>query len=161
MSNEPMIAVSSYAKDNYGISAASAESMTNYGYVLLAIAGADGEVSEQELEWLIKHQSQFGAPEEVIESYKKFDYKNANINELLANITVDVESWSAAPELIYHAILMSSADNVYAEQEREKVKEAAKIMGVPDDIFLTIESLVEMEKATLNMRRALFHINTL
>ena len=160
MSNEPMITVSSYAKDNYGISAASVESMTNYGYVLLAIAGADGEVSEQELEWLIKHQSQFGAPEEVIESYKSFDYKNANINELLANITVDVESWSAAPELVYHAILMSSADGVYAEKEREKVKEAAKIMGVPDDIFLTIESLVEMEKAALNMRRALFHIKT-
>lgn len=55
MSNETMIAVSSFAKDNYGISAASVESMTNYGYVLLAIAGADGEVSPQELEWLIKH----------------------------------------------------------------------------------------------------------
>ena len=135
--------------------------MTNYGYVLLAISGADGEVSEQELEWLIKHQSQFGAPEEVIELYKSFDDKNANINELLANITVDVESWSAAPELVYHAILMSSADGVYAEKEREKVQEAAKIMGVADDIFLTIESLVEMEKAALNMRRALFHIKTL
>lgn len=161
MSNETMIAVSSFAKDNYGISAASVESMTNYGYVLLAIAGADGEVSPQELEWLIKHQSQFGAPEEVIENYKSFDYKNADIKELLANITVDVDTWSAAPELVYHAILMSSADGVYAEKEREKVKEAAKIMGVPDDIFLTIESLVEMEKAALNMRRALFHINTL
>lgn len=97
----------------------------------------------------------------MIENYKSFDYKNADIKELLANITVDVDTWSAAPELVYHAILMSSADGVYAEKEREKVKEAAKIMGVPDDIFLTIESLVEMEKAALNMRRALFHINTL
>ncbi len=161
MSNDSMIAVSSFAQDKYGISAASVESMKNYGYVLLAIAGADGDVSEPELQWLIKHQSQFGAPEEVIELYKNFDYKSSDINELIANITCDVESWSAGPELVYHAILMSSADGVYAEKERSKVKAAAKLMGVPDDIFLTIESLVEMERATLNMRRALFHIKTL
>ena len=61
-----MQAVSSYAKDEYGISAATVEAMVNYGYVLLAIAGADEEVSEKEMEWLINHQSKFGAPEEVL-----------------------------------------------------------------------------------------------
>ena len=161
MSSEQMQTVSSFAQDEYGISAASIESMTNYGYILLTIAGADGEVSEQELQWLIKHQSKFGAPEEVIELYKSFDYKNADIKTLLPNIKVDVDSWSAAPNLVYHAILMSSADGVYAEEERAKVKEAAQIMGVPDDIVLTIESLIQMEKATFNMRQALFQISTL
>ncbi|NES80231.1 MAG: hypothetical protein F6K10_01340 [Moorea sp. SIO2B7] len=160
MTDEKMQAVSSFAKDEYGISAAPVEAMINYGYVLLSIAGADGEVSQEEMEWLINHQKKFGASEKIIELYKSFDYKNAIIADLLP-ITCDVETWSAEPNLIYHAILMSSADGVYAEAERAKVKEAAKILGVRDDIVLTLESLVDMERAVSNMRKALFHIKTL
>ncbi len=37
MTESTMVAVSSFAKDEYGISAASVEAMTNYGYVLLAM----------------------------------------------------------------------------------------------------------------------------
>lgn len=158
---QTMVKVSSYAKDEYGISAATVEAMTNYGYVLLAIAGADDEVSEQEMEWLVKHQSKFGAPDEVLALYKSFDYKNAKIEELLPNIKVDVPTWSASRELIYNAIRMSSADGVYAEAERETVKKAAKILGVSDDIVLTLESLVNMEKSVVNMRKALFHVDAL
>ncbi|MEO1560794.1 MAG: TerB family tellurite resistance protein [Cyanobacteria bacterium J06632_19] len=141
MSDE-MISVSSFAKDEYGISAAPIEAMINYGYVLLAIAGADEEVSEKEMDWLIIHQMKFGAPQDVIELYKYFDYKNANIEELLPNIKVDVATWSASRELIYNAIRMSSADGIYAQAERETVKKAAKMLGVSDDIVLTLENLV-------------------
>ncbi len=161
MSNEEMTTVSSFAKDEYGISAAPAETMLNYGYSLLAIAGGDEEVSEQEMEWLINHQTKFGVPEEVIARYKSFDYKNANLEELLSNMKCDVATWSAPPHLIYHAIHMSSADNVYAEAEKAKVKKAAEVLGVPSETLLTIESLVEMEKAVVKMRKALFHIDTL
>ncbi|NEQ63556.1 MAG: hypothetical protein F6K53_42130 [Moorea sp. SIO4A1] len=56
---------------------------------------------------------------------------------------------------------MSSADGVYAEEERAKVKEAAKILGVADDIVLTLESLVDMERTVVKMRKALIHVNTL
>ncbi|EGJ31410.1 hypothetical protein LYNGBM3L_38770 [Moorena producens 3L] len=68
---------------------------------------------------------------------------------------------SVANELVYHAIKMSSADGVYADAERAKVKEAAKILGVADDIVLTLESLVEMERTVVKMRKALIHVNTL
>ncbi|NEP02706.1 MAG: hypothetical protein F6K58_29465 [Symploca sp. SIO2E9] len=161
MTDGKMEAVSSFAKDEYGISAATVEAMINYGYVLLAIAGADQEVSEKEMEWLINHQTKFGAPENVIELYKSFDYKNADIKELLPNIKVDVATWSVPPNLIYHAIHMSSADGMYAEAERAKVRQTAKILGVADDIVLTLESLVDMERAVVRMRKALFHIDTL
>ncbi|NEO93387.1 MAG: hypothetical protein F6K56_25520 [Moorea sp. SIO3G5] len=113
------------------------------------------------MEWLINHQTKFGAPEDVVGLYKSFDYKNANLQELLPDIKVDVETWSAANHLVYHAIKMSSADGVYADPERAKVKEAAKILGVADDIVLTLESLVEMERSVFKMRKALFHIDTL
>ena len=158
---QTMVTVSSFAKDEYGISAAPMEAMINYGYVLLVIAGADEEVSEKEMDWLINHQTKFGAPEEVIALYKSFDYKNANIEELLPNIKVDVSTWSAPRELIYNAIRMSSADGVYAQAERETVKKAAKMLGVSDDIVLTLENLVNMEQAVVNMRKALFHVDTL
>lgn len=161
MTDDKMQTLSSFAKDEYGLSSASLQAMVNYGYALLAIAGGDGEVSDAEMEWLINHQNQFGAPEEVVGLYKSFDYKNANLQELLPDITVDVDTWSLANELIYHAIKMSSADGVYAEEERSKVKEAAKILGVADDIVLTLESLVDMERTVVKMRKALIHVNTL
>ena len=63
--------------------------------------------------------------------------------------------------MIYNAIRMSSADGVYAEAERETVKKAANLLGVGDDIVLTLESLVGMEKSVVNIRRALFNIDTL
>ncbi|NET61752.1 MAG: hypothetical protein F6K47_38215 [Symploca sp. SIO2E6] len=161
MSNEEMTTVSPFAKDEYGISAVPEKAMLNYGYSLLTIAGGDGEVSAQEMEWLVNHQTKFGAPEKVIACYKSFDYKNANLEELLSDISCDVDTWSAAPNLIYHAIYMSSADGVYAEQEKAKVRKAAEILGVSSDTLLTLESLVDMEKAVTRMRRALFRVDTL
>ncbi len=75
---------------NLGISEAPVEAYLNYGYALLTIAGADGEVSEAEINWLLNHQRRVGAPEEVIEKYKTFDYKNADLESFLSKITVDV-----------------------------------------------------------------------
>jgi len=58
---------SDFLKKNLGISQAPFEAVLNYGYALLAITGADGEVSEAELNWLLNHQRMVGAPEEAIE----------------------------------------------------------------------------------------------
>ncbi|MGB3514616.1 MAG: hypothetical protein WBA93_36485 [Microcoleaceae cyanobacterium] len=57
----------------------------NYGYALLTIAGADGEVSQAEMNWLINHQRSLNVPEYMIEAYKTFDYKNGNLEELIHN----------------------------------------------------------------------------
>ncbi|MBD2777755.1 hypothetical protein [Iningainema tapete] len=79
MSNaQEAIALSEYLKKNLGVSSAPFEAVLNYGYALLAIAGSDGEVPEGELNWLINHQRMAGAPEEAIEKYKTFEYKNAD-----------------------------------------------------------------------------------
>jgi len=56
---------------------------------------------------------------------------------------------------------MSSADGVYAEGERAKVVEAARTMNVGDDIVLTIEALIRLEKAAYDIRAALFHVATI
>ena len=159
--DEKLLDVSDHAKAHYGLSAATATAMRNYGYALLTIAGADGKVAPKELDWLIRHQRTFGAPEEILAAYAKFDFKTGDLTKLLAGIVTDVKTWDAAPELIYHAIQMCAADGVYAAKEKKKVLEAAKMLKVPGDTVLTIHALVDMEAATAKMRRALFHVDTL
>jgi uncharacterized tellurite resistance protein B-like protein len=158
--DEGLLEVSDFSQQEYGISAVSARAMTNYGNALLVIAGADGKVGPAELEWLTKHQRKFGAPEEVIAGYRDFDYASADLTELLDGISVDVDTWSASNHLIYHAIQICSADGTYGERERHKVRSAARTMGVPIDIVLTLEALVDMELAIVRMRKALFHVDT-
>ena len=129
---------SEFMKKNLGISEAPVEAYLNYGYALLAIAGADGEVSEGEINWLLNHQRLVGAPEEVIEKYKIFDYKNADLESLLSKITVNVPTWLKSISLLYHAIQMASADEDYSPEERKAVKKVAKLLKVEDDIALAL-----------------------
>jgi uncharacterized tellurite resistance protein B-like protein len=154
------VPASQFMKQNLGISAAPLEAYLNYGYALLAIAGADGEVSEREFEWLVNHQRTVGAPDEVIEKYKTFDYKNANLETLLDKITVDVPTWSKSRTLLYHAIQMASADD-YSSEEQKAVKKAAKLLKVEDDIALALNRLVEAEEAVTALRKALLQTEVL
>ncbi|GAB1544776.1 hypothetical protein NUACC21_74520 [Scytonema sp. NUACC21] len=152
---------SEFLKKNLGISSAPYEAVLNYGYALLAIAGADGEVSEAELNWLLNHQRTVGAPEEIIEKYKTFDYKNADLENLLTKITVDVSTWSKSRTLLYHAIQMSRADNNYSLEEQKAVKKAAKLLKVEDDIALALNKLVDTEEAVTALRKALLQTEVL
>ncbi len=158
---EQMIAGSEYLKRTQGISSAPLEAYLNFGYVLLVIAGADGDVPESEMNWLINHQRMIGAPEEVIEKYKTFNYKNAKLEDLLPKVKGDVPSFSAPRTLLYHAIKMSRADKDYSKEEQEAVKKAAKLLGVEDDITMALNTLVDMEENVESMLKALIHTETL
>jgi uncharacterized tellurite resistance protein B-like protein len=157
---EKLIDVSDFARTEYGLSAATATAMLNYGYALLAIVGADGTVSAKEMDWLARHQRKFGAPDDIIAQYESFDYHSADLPALAADSVTDVAGWSAAPSLIYHAIQMRDADGDNAKG-RAKVLKAAKTLGVPDDVVLTLHALVDMETATAAIRKALFHTEAL
>jgi uncharacterized tellurite resistance protein B-like protein len=160
MTTEPMVPASEFARDEYGINAVTETAMRNYGYALLAIAGADGQVAPAELDWLIRHQRKFGAPQHVLDDYATFDPRGADLGQLLTDIQVDVSTWSAQRHLLYHAIRICRADGVYAETERAKVTRAATLLGVERDVVLTLHALVDAEDALTAMRRALFHIDT-
>ncbi|QIR37157.1 hypothetical protein HCG51_10765 [Tolypothrix sp. PCC 7910] len=158
---QEVLPASEFLKQNLGISAIPVEAYLNYGYALLAIAGADGKVSEAELNWLVNHQRLAGAPEEVIEKYKSFDYKNADLEQLLSKISVDVSTWSKSRSLLYHAIQMASADDDYSVEEQKAVKKAAKLLKVEDDIALAISRLVQTEEAVTALRKALLQTDVL
>lgn len=161
MSIAEKVDFSEFLKKNLGISQAPFEAVLNYGYALLTIAGADGDVSEAELNWLINHQRTVGAPEEAIEAYKTFDYKNADLESLLAKISVDVSTWSKSRTLLYHAIQMARADQNYSSEEQQAVKKAARLLKVEDDIAFSVSRLVEAEEAVTALRKALLQTEVL
>ncbi|MBC1236315.1 TerB family tellurite resistance protein [Nostoc sp. 2RC] len=158
---QQLVPASEFMKKNLGISSAPLEAYLNYGYALLAIAGADGEVSEAEFNWLLNHQRIVGAPEEAIEKYKTFEYKNADLEDLLNKITVDVSNWSKSRTLLYHAIQMARADDSYSLEEQQAVKKAAKLLKVEDDIALALNKLVDAEEALTALRKSLLRTEIL
>lgn len=156
-----LLPASEFLKKSLGISEIPTEAYLNYGYALLAITGADGEVSEAEFNWLVNHQRLAGAPEEVIAQYKTFNYKNADLEAILTKISVDVSTWSKSRSLLYHAIQMARADENYSIEEQKAVKKAAKLLKVEDDIALALTRLVETEDAVTSLRKALLQTEVL
>ena len=128
----------------------------NYGGSLMAIAGADGELAEKEFQWYIDEQRNvLVEPEEYIETLRKFDWKSANIEELLGGISYDFPL-NFRRTMLYQAIKMSRADGRYHEKEKASVARAAEILGIEPTIAASLESLAELEDATKQLRLALF-----
>lgn len=140
----------------YGISMVPKDVWVDYGYALLAIAGSDGDVSDPELEWLtIDLAESVGVDDEVVAKWEEFDYEDADLQSLFSEISA--RSFASYNKLlIYDAIRMSYADDDYADEEREKVGEAAAILQVNREAVISIEALVEMERAADKMRLLIF-----
>ena len=136
----------------YGITMVPEDCWLQYGYALLVIAGSDGDVSEPELEWLtIDLAEAVGVSEDIIEEWEDFDFEGADLHEIFKSI--NVKSFTSFNKLlIYDAIRMSYADDEYAAEEKEKVYEAAALLKIRNETVLSIESLVEMERASDKLR---------
>ncbi|WP_420317212.1 hypothetical protein [Ekhidna sp.] len=136
----------------YGIIMVPKESWREYGYALLTIAGSDGEVSDPELEWLtIECADAVGVDEDIVADWEEYDFEEGDLEEIFHNF--NSRSFANFNKLlIYDAIRMSSADDDYAQDEREQVHHAANILKVPMDTVMAIEALVEMEQAANKLR---------
>ncbi|NET46021.1 TerB family tellurite resistance protein [Okeania sp. SIO2B3] len=127
-----------------------------YGGALMAIAGADGELAEAEFQWYIDEQELLMVDsQEYIEALRQFDWKNANIEELLNGISYNFPL-NFRRVMLYQAIKMSRADGSYHEKEKAAVAKAAEILGIERSIVVSLESLAEMEESTERLRLALF-----
>lgn len=152
-----VIQASPIAKSIYGYTSASLDSWCNYGYALLIIAGADGEVSDQEINWLLNvHEKMLEAPGEVIEALSTFDFSQIALEDVLPKIAFDVPI-DYRRTLIYDAIKMSYADCKFSADERKAVHKAARLLNVAPEIRETIEEIINMERATEKMRRLILH----
>jgi len=157
MSSGKSLQPTKYAKYRYNATAPiDFDVAVNYGGALMAIAGADGELAEKEFQWYVDEQALLMVDsQEYIETLRKFDWKNANIEELLNSIKYDFPV-NFRRVMLYQAIKMSRADGVYQEKEKAAVARAAEILGIERSIVISIESLAEMEDASERLRHSLF-----
>ncbi|MBX2840388.1 MAG: hypothetical protein KTR26_01355 [Flammeovirgaceae bacterium] len=154
-----VIKATSAAKAIYGFVEVSTESWLNYAYALLTIAGADDDVAEAEMNWILDDfAGMLNVPEDFIEKIKSFDYQGANLEDIIKNISFDVQiNYKRA--LLYDAIKMSSADNDYSEDEKIAVRRSAEFLGVPIYLAKTLEGLVNTEKSIEATRRSIFELD--
>jgi hypothetical protein len=136
----------------YGMSMIPQEYWEDYGYALLTIAGSDGEVSDPELEWLtIDLARSLNVPQQIIVAWEQFEFEDGELKEIFDSFNASsIADFSRL--LIYDAVRMSCADDDYADEEKEKVMEAAQILGLDREAVISIEALIEMEMATDKMR---------
>jgi len=155
MSNGKSLQPTKYGKHRYNITTPmNFDVALKYAGALMAIAGADGELAEKEFQWYVEEaELTFVESAEFIEELRKFDWKNANIEELLSGIRFDFPV-NFRRVMLYHAIKMSRADGVY--QEKAAVSKAAEILGIDRSTVVSLESVAEVEDATERMRLAIF-----
>ncbi|NEQ37459.1 MAG: hypothetical protein F6K40_14765 [Okeania sp. SIO3I5] len=157
MSSGKSLQPTKYAQQRYNMTKpVDFDVAVKYGGALMAIAGADGELAEKEFQWYVDEQALLMVDsQEYIETLRKFDWKNANIEELLSGISYDFPM-NFRRTMLYQAIKMSSADGVYQEKEKAAVAKAAEILGIEHSMVISIESLAEMENASERLRLSLF-----
>jgi uncharacterized tellurite resistance protein B-like protein len=153
------IQLSPVARTYYGFDRVRRESILNYGYTLLTIAGGDEVISEEEWTWFEAYFiNLLQLPEDCRKKLRAFDLENAEIPEYLASIKFD-SIYSTASLLLYDSIRMASADENYAEDERDVVAFAGDMLGVDPEMVLRIEELVCAENAIIDLRKSILNIH--
>ena len=139
----------------YGMSIVPQKYWKDYGFALLAIAGADGDVSDPELDWLTEELgSALKVSESLFVAWEDFEWEDADLEEIFESMNPNqIANYSKV--LLYDAIRMSYADGDYSDEERESVAEAAGILKVNKETVLALEALVELERAANKLRQTI------
>jgi uncharacterized tellurite resistance protein B-like protein len=141
-----LIQQNSWVRMNFGHTITTYQSLESYYHMMLAISGADGDVSEPEMKFLELIAMTSGAPDPIIEGLRSFDYRNVSISELISTFVTDTFQ-NMERISIYLAIKMAGADGVYAEEERDSVANAAELLRVDKEVLEYLEHIVEIEAA--------------
>ncbi|PWJ40927.1 TerB family tellurite resistance protein [Sediminitomix flava] len=127
-----------------------------YGFALMIIAGADGEVSEREQEW---YKSDFAVntsvSTQVVKEVLDFDYRHESLEDVISELNKKVPV-NIKRTLLYNAIKMARADKLYPSEERMAVERAASLLDVNEDIMHTIQHLVMTEEKVAKLKKTLF-----
>lgn len=157
MSNAKTIQPTSYARRKYNLTQPVAfDVAVNYAGALMAIAGADSELAEAELQWFIDEQRLLMVdPDEYIAAIRKLDWKSIGLEKRLGGISYDFPI-NFRRAMLYQAIRMSRADGVYGEKERAAAARAAELLGIERSVLHSLTALAEMEDACERLRLSLF-----
>jgi tellurite resistance protein len=117
---------------------------------MMVCAAGDGELSQQEKDWVIGYAHALGAPPSTMEELKQIDANDKfDIAELLKKSEAAHQSRRF---MVYYAIMACSSDGEYNESEKKAVMKLADTLGIKEDRVKQIENMVE-EDRTLREKR--------
>ena len=147
-----------FVQHTYGLQETSDEIDLNYGFALMCIAGADGEVSMEEVAWYKDFFAHFShIKKDIVDKVVAVDFKSLQLKDILEKLPHSM-SLSFSKTLIYNAIKMARADGHYPAEEKEAVARVAEILEVPPNISSTLDYLIDAEEKVNQMRRTLFEL---
>jgi uncharacterized membrane protein YebE (DUF533 family) len=123
---------------------------TQIGLAILAVAGADGEVSDNELTFLLGRARQFGVSDEGIRTMRSFDYRSADLAAIASQVPPSVRK-----VVLYDAILVARCDG-FADPERRAAERWATALGLDTSLVREIEQHLEREEELRAERLQLF-----
>lgn len=127
-----------------------------YAKALLVVAGADG-MSTAEMDHFVAWQHTSGHPKDLIEELQHFDYRSADVKQVITAFRELVEQTPEAKRmLIYDALRIAHADGKYSASERKALQQVAEELGVDRTIVIALEGVVSVEFAARQMRLAIF-----
>ena len=128
-----------------------------YGYAVLAIGGADGDLAKSERDLFIAEGRSRGVPEETLAAWARFDWQGADLPALLNELRPQLTEASAR-HLLFDAIRVARADGDYSLEERYAVDTAARALAVDPNIVRALTGLAEMEEALVRLRAGLLDV---
>lgn len=161
------ITLSQAARSRYATDDVPEEALEAYGYILLAVAGADGDVSAKEKRWFDDWAQGVGASDALLAKWGAFDPTSMDLSGFIAGTRARRKGeWASlikaessinyARTLVYDCIRMARADDEYHSRERGAVYKAAEMLHVDKATLLSIEAVVDLEEGLRGMRHSLF-----
>jgi hypothetical protein len=123
----------------------------NYAKALLVVVGGDGTISDSEWAAIESTAKYLGHSDESVAELRQFDWKNANLHDMLK----EIPDPHVARRLLYDAILLASVDG-YHEGEKVAARRMAERLQVDASTLTAVEAMVEAEAALRQIRRSWF-----
>ncbi len=144
------------AKPPISVEGSNMDRLRAYGKALLVVAGSDG-MSTAEMEHFIAWQQASGHPKSLIEELQHFDYRSADVRQVISAFRdLAEETPEAKRVLLYDAIRLAWADGKYSPTERKALQELADELGVERTIVIALEGVVSIEMTARQLRLDLF-----
>ena len=122
-----------------------------YAKALLVCASGDGEISQQERDWIVGYLTTAGDSEEVVETVRTYDGSDS-----LEDLFAAASSMALYGRgMIYDALRACSSDGELSAGERERIVDAAERVGLPTSLVDELEEIVRQEEGLRKRRHKL------
>jgi tellurite resistance protein len=130
------------------------EALELYGYAVQVIAAADGRLTREERELVFDDARRLGVTQDIIEAWSRFNWRSETVATILGKLKPHLDA-RMARRILYSAIRIALADELYAIDERAAIDEAADLLGVGASEIESLGALVRLEMGVAVLRRGL------